>query len=310
MASPCQRQFQCGGSGDARAGHAQRVTQRNRTAVRVDPWVIIGNAQRAQGCKALRREGFVQLDHSHILRCQSKAHQQLAACGHRADAHDARRNTRRGPTQDSGNRRQSVVTDSIRRREDQCRRSVIDPGRIARRDAATFAKRGGQSGKRFGARLGARVFIAVNNHRIALALRDFNGCDFARQPAARQCRRRLLLRAQGEGVLILAADAEVFGDVFGGFRHRADAILRLDHRVDKAPADGGIMDLGGPRKRLGGLGHDKRRARHAFDAACDDQTGLTRPDRPCARDEGVHPGPAQPVQRHARHAFGIAGQKQ
>src|SRR5208337_4427506 len=82
-----------------------------------------------------------------------------------------------------------------------------------------------------------------------------------------------------------------------------------------APADGRVLDLRAARKRRLRLAHDERRARHAFDAAGDQECRLATLDRARANADGVHARSAQAVdrrpgnllrqareqQRHARH---------
>jgi hypothetical protein len=86
------------------------------------------------------------------------------------------------------------------------------------------------------------------------------GDDLLGQPAVGLRGDRLVLAAHGECVLVGARHAKLFGDVLAGLRHGIDAILLLHQRVDEAPADGGVVDLGIARKGRVGLGHDEGRA--------------------------------------------------
>ena len=60
----------------ARAAHAQWVADGDRAAVRVDPGVVVGQAKVAGHGKALRGEGFVELDHVHLRQREAGLRQQ------------------------------------------------------------------------------------------------------------------------------------------------------------------------------------------------------------------------------------------
>ena len=90
----------------------------------------------------------------------------------------------------------------------------------------------------------ARMLVLVDDDRIALALRDLDRDDLGGEPAVRLRRGGLLLAAQREGVLVLAADLELLRDILAGARHGVVAVGRLHLRIDEAPADGGVVHLG------------------------------------------------------------------
>ena len=76
-------------------------------------------------------------------------------------------------------------------------------------------------------------------------------------------------------------------------RHRVDAVLRLHQRIDEAPADGGVVDLGRALERFRRLAHHERRAGHRFDAAGDARgrsrrRGSRAPPRPTALRPEAH----------------------
>ena len=52
---------------EPRAGHAERVAERDGAAVRVDVRRVVGQAEVAQHGEALRGEGLVELDHVHLV---------------------------------------------------------------------------------------------------------------------------------------------------------------------------------------------------------------------------------------------------
>jgi hypothetical protein len=94
----------------------------------------------------------------------------------------------------------------------------------------------------------ARMLVAVDDRRAGLA-GDLDRRDLAVEEAGLDGGGGALLAAQGEGVLVGAADAVVGGDVLGGLGHGVDAVGLLHRRIDEAPADGGVLDLGVAREK-------------------------------------------------------------
>ncbi|MCY1505121.1 hypothetical protein D9M68_393180 [compost metagenome] len=181
--------------------------------------------------------------------------------------------------------------------------AVVDAGCIAGRHRADGAEWRRQAGKLFDGRL-ARVFVVLDARRLALAPLDRIRGDFASETPALLCRRRAGLAAQRKAVLVFARDGKLGRDVFGGLRHGVDAVLGFHDWIDEAPAYRRVMDFGAALERALGLGHDEGRARHAFDAAGDDNLGFTQPDRAGGVADGVQPGTAKPVDRRSGYRFG------
>src|SRR5262245_2865497 len=59
----CALQLIHRGRDKTRAAHAERMTERNRAAVRIDARIIVGDAEHAQHRQPLRCERFVEFDH-------------------------------------------------------------------------------------------------------------------------------------------------------------------------------------------------------------------------------------------------------
>ncbi len=124
-----------------------------------------------------------------------------------------------------------------------------------------------------------------------------------------------MLASQGKLILVGTAYLVVVSDVFGRLRHCVDAVQFFHQLVRKAPADGGVVDGRGARKRCVCLAHDKRCACHRLHSAGDHQAGVAGLDRPRRRANRIHAGTAQAVdggagnflrqtrqqRRHARH---------
>src|SRR6056297_1924736 len=69
-------------------------------------------------------------------------------------------------------------------------------------------------------RKGEVTIVDTDDGPLALAAPDLDRGDLAGEIAVGLCLRSALLRAQGEGVLIFARDAELFGHVLAGLGHR------------------------------------------------------------------------------------------
>ena len=226
---------------------------------------VVGKSKLAQHRERLRREGLVQLDDVHLVEPQPGAGENLARRRRRPDAHDARRDARRRHADEARVRGRAVGGGF--RGDDERRGAVVDAGGVAGRHGFVRPVDRLQLGELFGRRLGARVLVAVDDQRLALALGHAHGGDFIAEHAGRLRRRPALLAAQRESVLVGARDAVIGGDIVGGLRHGIDAIARLHRRVDEAPADSGVVDRCGAREGAVRLRHDEGRAAHALDAA-------------------------------------------
>ncbi|MNR03480.1 hypothetical protein D3C85_1193730 [compost metagenome] len=121
---------------------------------------------------------------------------------------------------------------------------VVDPGGVAGGDAAAFAERRAEFGELLKGSVAAWVFVVLDHLGRAFALGDFHRDDLFGQTPAGLGSGSALLAAQGEGVLVGAGDVELFGDILCRFRHGIDAVGLFHQRIDEAPADGGVEDLG------------------------------------------------------------------
>ena len=108
------------------------------------------------------------------------------------------------------------------------------------------------------------------------------------------------LRARREGILILAGDVELLGDVLAGLPHRGARVPLLIARVDEPPAERRVVERAvAARVRRVRLRSDQRRAGHRLDPAGDEEVTVAGDDRLAGTDNGREPRGAQPVDRHA-----------
>ena len=210
----------------------------------------------------LRGEGLIELDQVEVADLQPKPLHQLAHRRHRTDAHHPRRHRAGRKAEHLSARLQAVLLHRLGRGEDHRGRAVVDAGRVARRHRARIAECRLQLGEPFKRRLGPRMLVLVDGHRSGLAAGHGDRNDLFGEIARRDRLAGALLRADRERVLVGARDLELLGDVLAGLAHGIDAVLRLHHRIDEAPADGGVVDLGRAREGFRRLAHHERRARH------------------------------------------------
>src|SRR5216683_2684888 len=123
------------------------------------------------------------------------------------------------------------------------------------------------------------IFVLVHANGSGLAAGHRHRGDLLGEIARRDGLSGALLRADRERVLIGARYLEFLGDVLAGLGHRIDAVLRLHQRIDEAPADGGVVNIGRARKRFRRLAHHERRPRHRFDPAGNGKIDLAGTDR-------------------------------
>ena len=205
-------------------------------------------------------------------------------------------------------RGQAVASGSLFVSQQQRSGAVVHARGVAGRDGTAFTNHALQLGQRFQAGF-ARVLVLRHDDGVALLLCDRDRHDLGVEDAFFLRASRLLLAGQREQVLVFAADLEIVCDVFGRFRHRIHAVLRLHQLVDEAPADRRVIDGGVARKRAVGLAHDERRTAHAFDAASQHQAGFTGANGAGGGADGVQARTAQAVDGGAGHFDRQTGQQ-
>ena len=101
-----------------------------------------------------------------------------------------------------------------------------------------------QLGQRLERRVGARMLVLATPVTLPLRSLISTATISSSNVALRLRRRGALLRAQRERVLVGARDLVFVGDVLGRLRHRIDAVELLHQRIDEAPADRRVENLG------------------------------------------------------------------
>src|SRR3546814_1708018 len=93
--------------------------------------------------------------------------------------------------------------------------AVVDAAGVPGGDGAFLVERRAQAGQGFGGDAMARIFVGVD-HRLALAGLDGDRHDLVLEAPAFLRRLGLVLRSGREGILLLAGDLPLLGDVLGG----------------------------------------------------------------------------------------------
>jgi hypothetical protein len=142
------------------------------------------------------------------------------------------------------------------------------------------------------------VLVRVDDDRVALALRDRDRHELVAIATLGDRRGGVALAGQGEGVLILAADAQPLGHVLARLAHRDTDGGRRQRRVDEAPAQRRVDQFVGAAfvGRLG-LEHHVRRPAHRLDAAGDEDVAVADGDGVGGRVDRLQAAAAQPVDR-------------
>ncbi|EMR00696.1 hypothetical protein ADICEAN_04186 [Cesiribacter andamanensis AMV16] len=111
----------------------------------------------------------------------------------------------------------------------------------------------------------------------------------------------------GKFVLILAAYAPALRHILGCFAHAEGVVGFGQFGIGKAPADGGIVDLGRAAPGGFGFGHHKGGPCHALYPAGDVGGAIAPLQGTAGIDDGLQAGSAQAVYRYAADLYRQAG---
>jgi hypothetical protein len=92
-----------------RTGHAQWVSKRYRTAIRIHVCGIVSNSELPERGKTLRRERLVELNEIHLPDLHACESKYFLRRGYRAYPHDSRFNACNGPGNDARQGLESMV---------------------------------------------------------------------------------------------------------------------------------------------------------------------------------------------------------
>src|SRR4030042_7016707 len=180
----------------------------------------------------LRREGFVELDHTDICHLEAALCKCLGDRIRRTYSHDVRIDSHIGIRYDSCHRLQTQFFDSRARHKHQCRGGVIDSRGVARGHGPVFSKCRPQGSEALCRGIRRRMLVGIENFDAFARLYLYRN-DLLLELSLLDSRHRLLLAEQRVGVLILTRAAKALGDVLR--RHSHDqAIVGICEDIGKA----------------------------------------------------------------------------
>ena len=253
--------------------------------------------------QGLGGEGLVGLDQVEVGQLPAGLVQAAAGGGDRADAHDRRVDAGVGIGGDPRQYRQAEGLGLVGAHQQHGGGAVVEAGGVAGGDAAVLLERRLELAQGFGRGAGARLLVAGEADRLALARGDQDRRDFVGEAPGLDGGHGLLLRGGGEGVLLLTADAVLVHQVLGGDAHVVvvEGVPQavLDHGIDQLAVAHALAGTG-RRHHVGGLAH-------VLHAAGDDDVGVAAADRLGAQVQGLEAGAADLVQGHGRYGMRQAG---
>src|SRR5450759_2144402 len=125
-----------GGEDQARPRHSERMSEGDRTAVGVDPRIVVLQSQLADARECLRGERLVELDHIHQIESEAGLRQDLLHRGNRAHSHRPRLDAHRGARYDARDRAQLELGHGGVRHDVNGACAVVDARRVTGRDGA------------------------------------------------------------------------------------------------------------------------------------------------------------------------------
>ncbi len=165
----------------------------------------------------------------------------------------------------------------------------------------SLSKAGRRPDERLGGGARPGMLVDLDRHCL-LALLDGHADDLVAEPPGGDRGLGLLLRRRREGVLVLAADLVLVGDVLGGGAHVA-----VLERAPEAVADHLVDELAVTEPvAVAGVLDQVRRARHVLHAAREDHLAVAEPDRLGGERDRLQPRAAHLVDGHRRRALGQA----
>jgi hypothetical protein len=97
--------------------------------------------------------------------------------------------------------------------------AVVETRGVAGGDGAVFGKNRPQPGQIFRLQIRTDMFIGIEDNRVFFPLRDFNRDDFSFEPTCFNRGGSILMAAQGDFVLGLAADIIFARQIFRSLAH-------------------------------------------------------------------------------------------
>jgi len=275
--------------GELGAGAAERVAQRDGAAVDVE--LVGGDLEGVLDVDGLAGERFVELDQIDVAHRQARLCKQLANGGDGSDPHDGGIDPSRCEGAEIAQGLDAQLVGFCLAHHQRRGSAVTQRRRAAGGDGAFQRKGGSQLGEPLegGTRAGQLVGVEAEGRALSVFVTDgIDRDDLIAKLVGFESGLGLHLRVIGEGVLILAADLELVGDVLGGDPHRG---VRRRHALHQL-------------RRSAQVKARHRHFAHGFDAASQHDVVLTKGDRAGGDGDGLQAARAEPVDGHGAGLLG------
>jgi len=256
-----------GGRGEASATGAERMADGDSAAVGVNVRGIVGQAEFAENGERLRGEGLVEFDNVHLGNHETCLRQNFLRRGDGTHSHDPGSDAGGSGSDNASLWSEAELIDSGFGGHKEGAGTVVNAGGIAGSDRAFGFDNSFEFGESFERGVGARVLVDRDQEGVPFFLRNGNGGDFLGETTSLDGVGGAFLTTKGESILIGTRDFVFFGDDLAGLWHGVRTVLGFDQGIDETPADRGVFELGSPGERGIGFAEHKRSARHALDAA-------------------------------------------
>ena len=239
--------------------------------------------------EGLGREGLVGLDQVEVVDRPAGLLQSRTAGRDRAGAHDRRIDAAGRPGDDPGQRRDPAAGRGLRRHQDHGGGAVVDPAGVAGGHRAFLVEGRPQLRQALGRGAVLGILVAVDDD-VALSGLDRHRDDLVLEAPGGLGGLGLLLRAGGEGVLLVAGQLPLARHVLGRVAHVV--------AVDGAPQS--VLEHGVEELDVAHLGavaqvRDVGRLAHALLAAGDDDVGVAQLDGLVAQRDAAQAGATELV---------------
>src|SRR5438552_2141596 len=261
----------------ARTAAAEWMPERHRTAVHVQ--LLLGDLELARAGEHLAGERLVDLDQVHLIDAKPGALERLLARRHRTPAHDLRVDARDRGRADRCEHGKPELLRALTCHEQYGGGAVADLRGVTGGHLPALLEGRDERRELLERRVATWALVAVGG----AASREGDRYEFVLEAPLLVGRDRALVRAEGEAVRILSADALPLGQDLRRLSHEhhggREAIEELPVRVRALP-HGDVP--------------------HVLHATRDDDVGVPGRDRVGAEVDGLEARPALPVDRRPR----------
>ena len=293
------------------------MPQRNGPAVDVGFGRI--EAEPFHTAQGLGGESFVEFDQADVVDAEAEPLQQFFGGRDRTVAHDPRVDTGGGGTQPAEFGFEVQFRGFFGVHHQQGGGPVVDAAGITGGHRTALAEGRAQFAHVFqggGQFIGAvalfvaGVFVRIHYQRIAFALGDGDRNDLIGKASGIDGVDGAAMAFDGKGILFLAADLHLIGNVFRRLAETDDRIHLVHLRIVETPADGGVPHSGVAHLwRPLRFRHGPGGPAHAFDAAANENIAFLGKDCLGCLIDGLQGRRTISVDGNAGHFLGETGQQ-